>query len=111
MTVKQKESCIGFVLLPLKAFVVFAVPLYFLFRVFFPKPLLTYIGNNTTVMDPTAQVLLGIFACCGPVLLCGALAQFLMHRHRPAAITILFGLVPSLVFACFFFVWVVAHLL
>ena len=95
--------------MPLKAFVVLVIPLYFLVRVFSPRPLSEYVGNNTTLIDPLAQVLVIIFACCGPVLLAGAIAQLLLRRQKSAVLTMLFGLLPTLIFAFLLFVWAAQH--
>jgi hypothetical protein len=111
MTAEQKASRMAWSLLPLKVFVFLAAPSYFLARLFFPKPLFVYVGNNTTVMDPAAQALILIFACCGPVLLVGAAVQFLFHRQRSALATLFIGLLPALVFAFFGFVRLVQRLL
>jgi len=97
--------------LPLKAFVVLAIPAYFIFRMLFPKPLLTELGNNTTVIDPLAQILLMIFALCGPVLLAASTVQLAGGERKPGIHTLAVAIVPSLVFGFFAFIWIVQHLL
>ena len=109
--VKTNHRWTAFALLVVKAFVVLAAPLYFLLRLFFPKPLFTDVGNNTTVLDPTAERLLLAFVLCGPVLLLIAGGQLATGHRKPALGTLIFAIVPSLGLAFFAFVWLVQHLL
>jgi hypothetical protein len=90
-------------LFPFKAYVVVAVPFYFLFRVFFPHPLWTSIGNNTSILDPIAGGLLDAFILCAPVLWLGAFFQFISRDSKAGVCTLLFSVVPSLVLASFIF--------
>jgi hypothetical protein len=102
---------IALVLIPFKAFVVLVAPVYFLFRIFYPHPLRTYIGNNTTITDSLADQLLGVFALCGPVLLVGAFSQFFVSDTKAGVRTLCFAVAPCLVFAFALFLWVISHLL
>jgi hypothetical protein len=107
----KKGKVIALVLLPFKAFVVLSLPLYFLLRVFVPRPLSTYVGNNTTVIDPTAQLLLGIFAFCGPVLVAGTFIQLFASSQKSALCTLWFALVPIIWFGFVCFMWLIQRLL
>ena len=107
----KRDKLIALTLVPFKAFVVIAVPIYFLFRIFYPHSLETSVGNNTTIFDPVANRLLGAFALCAPVLLVGAVVQFLIADSRAGIRTLFFATIPALVFAFFLFLWVISHLL
>lgn len=109
--VPSKAKWIGWILLPFKAYVVIALPFYFLFRAFFPCPLWTDVGKNTHVIDPAANGLLGALVLCAPILLIGAAAQFFIVGAKAGIYTLLFAVVPTLVLAFFVLLWVAAHLL
>jgi hypothetical protein len=107
----KRDKLIALALVPFKAFVVIAVPFYFLFRIFHPHSLETYIGNNTSILDPVANRLLGAFVLCAPILLVGAVVQFWLADSRAGIRTLFFATIPTLVFAFFLFLWVISHLL
>ena len=107
----SRRSWIDLALFLFKAFVVVALPFYFLFRAFIPHPLWTSIGNNTSILDPIAGGLLDAFILCAPVLWLGAFIQFRLRDSKAAVCTLLFSVAPSLVLASLVFLWVVAHLL
>ncbi len=109
-TLKNNKR-IALALLPFKAYVVFAFPFYFLFRLFYPHPLHTYVGNNTTIFDPLANALLEAFVLCAPILLLGAVIQFAVNDNKAGLRTIFFALAPTLVLGIWIFLWVIAHLL
>jgi hypothetical protein len=107
------ENCkwIAIVLWPFKVYIVGVIPFNFLFRLFYPHPLRTYVGNNTTVTDPLANALLEAFVLCAPVLLFGAIIQFLAKDTRAGICTLIFAVAPTLILAAVLFLWVIAHLL
>jgi hypothetical protein len=102
---------IAMILWPFKVYVVGMIPFYFLFRLIYPHPLRTYVGNNTTVTDPLVDKLLEVFILCAPVLVLGALIQFFAKDIKAGICTLIFAVAPSLVLAAILFLWVVAHLL
>ena len=99
------------VLWPFKVYIVGVIPFYFLYRLFYPHPLRTYVGNNTTVTDPLVDKLLEVFILCAPVLLLGAIIQFFAKDIKAGIRTIFFAVTPTFVLAVFLFLWVIAHLL
>jgi hypothetical protein len=99
------------VLWPFKVYVAGVIPFYFLFRLFYPHPLRTYVGNNTTVTDPLVDKLLEVFILCAPVLLLGAMIQFFAKDIKAGFCTLTFAVPPTLVLKVVLFVWVIAHLL
>jgi hypothetical protein len=108
----KRHSWIDWVLLPFKAYVIISLPFYLLLRVFYPHPLWTNIGNNTSIFDPIAGGLLDAFILCAPVLWLGAVIQFFISRDEKAGVcTVFFSFAPSLVLAIIIFFWVVAHML
>jgi hypothetical protein len=113
MNTCASKNCkwIAIVLWPFKVYIVGVIPFYFLFRLFYPHPLRTYVGNNTTVTDPLVDKLLEVFIWCAPVLLLGAIIQFLAKDIKAGTHTIFFAVTPTLVLAAFLFLWVIAHML
>jgi len=107
----KKDKWITLALFPFKVFVVIAAPFYFLFRVLYPHPLWTNVGNNTSIIDPVANGLLEAFVLCAPVLLLGAVMQFFVADSKAGIRTLFFAAVPTLVLGAFLFLWAVAHLL
>jgi hypothetical protein len=99
------------VLWPFKVYIVGVIPFYFLFRLFYPHPLRTYVGNNTTVTDPLVDKLLEVFILCAPILLLGAIVQFFAKDIKAGICTLIFAIAPTLILAAFLFLWVIAHLL
>ena len=96
---------------PFKAYVVGVCPFYFLLRLIYPHVLWTNVRNNTSIIDPVANGLLGVFVLCVPVLLLGAVIQFVVAESKDGVRTLVFAIVPTLVLAFFVFLWVIAHLL
>ena len=113
MNTCKSKNCkwIAVVLWPFKVYIVVVVPFYFLLRLFYPHPFRTYIGNNTTVTDPLVDKLLEVFILCAPVVLLGAIIQFFAKDTKAGICTLFFAAAPTLVFAAFLFLWVIAHLL
>jgi hypothetical protein len=110
MTSKRNEW-IALALFPFKAYVVVVFPFYGLFHIFCPQPLTTYIGNNTTVTDPTVERFLQIFALCGVFLLLGFIVQIFIGDQKSAIRTLMFAIAPGGLCGFIAFMWVVAHLL
>ncbi len=107
---EKREQWFAFALLPFKEFIVLAIPFYFLFRVFVPQPLFKYLGNGTSVVDPLAGWLLLSFSLCGPVLLISSIIQSYLNP-RAALRTLLFSIIPFLVFVFYFTFGLAAHLM
>jgi hypothetical protein len=102
---------IAIVLWPFKIYIVGVIPFYFLFRLIYPHPFNTYVGNNTTVTDPLVDKLLEVFMLCAPVLLLGAIVQFAAKDIKAGIRTIFFAAPPAFVFTAFLFLWMIARLL
>jgi hypothetical protein len=102
---------IAVVLWPFKVYIVAAIPFYFLFRLFYPHPFQTYIGNNTTITDPLVDELLEVFILCAPILLLGAIIQFCAKDIKAGIRTVFFAAAPTVVLAVFLFLWMIAHML
>ncbi|HXA45885.1 MAG TPA: hypothetical protein VNZ25_10290 [Candidatus Angelobacter sp.] len=107
----NKDKWIAVALIPFKAFIVIAAPLYLLFRAIYPHPLWTDVGNNTSIIDPVANGLLEAFILCAPILLLGGVIQVFAADKRAGIRTFIFAAVPTLVLATLLFLWVVSHLL
>jgi hypothetical protein len=107
----NKDKWIAAALIPFKAFVVVAAPFYFLFRVIYPHPLWSDVGNNTSIIDPVANGLLEGFVLCAPILLLGGVIQIFVADSRAGIRTFFFAAVPTLALTALLFLWVVSHLL
>lgn len=107
----NKDKWIAVALIPFKAFVVIAVPFYFLFRVIYPHPLWTDVGNNTSIIDPVASGLLVAFVLCAPILLLGGVIQIFVAGSKAGVRTFFFAAVPTLALTALLFLWVISHLL
>jgi hypothetical protein len=102
---------IALALWPFKIYVVGAFLFYFLLRLFYPHPFITNIGNNTYIEDPAFEKLRGAFVLCAPILLLGAVIQFVAVDNKAGIRTIVFAVLPASVFAFFAFIWVISHLM
>jgi uncharacterized membrane protein len=80
-------------LFPFKAYVAVVVPFHFLFRLLCPE-----LSGPTGATDGTGFMLLNLFMACAPILVVGALAQFLLSERRAALRALMFALPAALVF-------------
>jgi hypothetical protein len=107
----KKRNLTDWIMCPVKIYIIVSLPFYFLFREFYPHPLWTNIGNNTSILDPLAADLLDIFIVCAPALWLGAVIQFISKNNKAGICALLFSVAPSLVLMSLIFLWVIAHLL
>jgi len=106
-----KNEWIALALFPFKAYMVIVLPFYFLFNIFYPLPLTVYLGNNTTVWNQTAEAFLRIFVLCGPLLILGFIIQLFVRDKKYAIRTLMFAIVPFIIFCFFLFIGIVQNML